>query len=276
MKLILKRFFSMNSYISTGGVLVAVSVIAAVLAPIISPCDPVAIQAVNRLLPPSSLHMMGTDELGRDILSRLLYGTQTSIVIGMSVVIISTILGIAVGTLSGFYRKLDSLLMRILDGIMAFPSIIIAITMAGILGPGKLNIVFALSFAYFPLMARIVRSSVLTVRDIEYVESAHAVGANNFYIITKYILPNIISPIIVQATFIFALSVLDEAALSFLGVGIKAPTPSLGGMISDGRKFMSVAPWIVISPGAAIAWIVLGLNLLGDGLRDFFDPRLDS
>lgn len=255
--------------------MVAFSVITAVLAPIISPCDPIAVQAVKRLLPPSSLYIMGTDELGRDILSRLLYGTQTSIEIGMAVVIISSISGIAIGTVAGFYRKLDNTLMRILDGMMAFPSIIIAITMAGILGPGKLNIVSALSFAYFPLMTRIVRSSVLNVRDLEYVESGHAVGANNYYIITKYILPNIISPIIVQATFIFALSVLDEAALSFLGVGIKAPAPSLGGMISDGREFISAAPWIVLFPGVAIAWIVLGLNLLGDGLRDLLDPRLN-
>lgn len=166
--------------------------------------------------------------------------------------------------------------MRILDGVMAFPSIIIAIALAGILGTGKINIIIALSVAYFPTMARIVRSSVLSLRDIEYVQSIKVLGASDVYIIIHHIIPNIISPIIVQMTFIFALAVFDEAALSYLGVGIRAPEPSLGGMVSDARKYMSVAPWTILYPGLMIAYIVLGLNLLGDGLRDYFDPKLNE
>ena len=252
------------------------AILISIFCTIISPYNPIEVNTDNRLLAPTLDHIFGTDELGRDIQSRMFYGVRVSMQIGGAVVICSSILGIIVGILSGYYKIMDNWLMRILDGIMAFPSIILAIVLAGILGTGKINIIIALSFAYFPTMARVVRSSVFSIKDMEYIDSVRAVGAGDYYIITRYILPNIISPIIVQATFIFALAVFDEAALSYLGVGIQAPAPSLGGMVNDARNYMSVAPWTIITPGISIALVVFGLNLLGDGLRDFLDPHLNK
>ena len=217
---------------------------------------------------------MGTDHFGRDIMSRLIYGARVSIQIGISVVVLSTFIGGLIGLVAGYYSKVDNLIMRILDGFMAFPGIIIAIILAAICGAGKLNIIMALSFSYFPQMARVVRSCILIGKEWECVESAKSSGAQDGYILFKYILLNSLSPIIVQATFIFALAILDEAVLSFLGLGIEPPYPSWGGMITEGRAFMSVAPWEIMFPGVAIMITVLGLNLLGDGLRDYLDPRL--
>lgn len=263
-----------HAYILTGGILVALVLMLALLAPLLTTYDPLDMMPRNRLLPPSSQHLLGTDEFGRDVLSRVLYGARASVQIGLAVVFVTIISGTLVGMLAGYYKGLDNLLMRILDGLMAFPEIIIAITLAAIWGSGMTNIIFAMSFAYFPRMARVVRGSVMASRELEYVEAARALGGRNTYIMARHILPNCLSPILVQATFCFASAILAEAALSYLGVGIKEPTPSWGGMISQGRDFMSVAPWLVNVPGVAIILSVLGLNLLGDGLRDFFDPRL--
>ena len=259
-----------------GIVIVLTAIFIAVFCPIITKYDPLLVNVKERITAPTGQHKLGTDEMGRDVLSRMFFGVRASMIIGVSVAIISTVAGIIVGVIAGYYKKVDNALMRILDGVMAFPSIIIAIALAGILGTGKINIIIALSVAYFPTMARIVRSSVLSLRDIEYVQSIKVLGASDAYIIIHHIIPNIISPIIVQMTFIFALAVFDEAALSYLGVGIRAPEPSLGGMVSDARKYMSVAPWTILYPGLMIAYIVLGLNLLGDGLRDYFDPKLNE
>ena len=238
-----------NIFLIVGIVIVLTAIFIAVFCPIITKYDPLLVNVKERITAPTGQHKLG---------------------------IISTVAGIIVGVIAGYYKKVDNALMRILDGVMAFPSIIIAIALAGILGTGKINIIIALSVAYFPTMARIVRSSVLSLRDIEYVQSIKVLGASDAYIIIHHIIPNIISPIIVQMTFIFALAVFDEAALSYLGVGIRAPEPSLGGMVSDARKYMSVAPWTILYPGLMIAYIVLGLNLLGDGLRDYFDPKLNE
>lgn len=265
-----------HPYIVVGGILVVLALLLALLAPLITKFDPLEIDAKNRLLSPSLIHPMGTDEFGRDVMSRVLYGARISLQVGISVVLLTTVIGSIVGVIAGYYPKADNLIMRILDGFMAFPGIIIAICLAAIWGAGKLNIILALSFAYFPPMARIVRSCVITVKEWECVESAKAVGAKNTYIILKYILSNSLSPIIVQATFSFAVAILDEAALSFLGVGIAPPNPSWGGMITEARSFMAVAPWTMIFPGIAIVLTVLGLNLLGDGLRDLLDPRLQE
>jgi len=246
----------------------------AVFASLISPYDPLETNGQERLSSPSLQHYMGTDQLGRDILSRVLYGAQSSLLIGGSVVFIVTISGVSVGVLSGYYPKIDAVIMRIIDGFMAFPAIIIAIMLAAMQGTGKLNIILALSFAYFPRMARVARASVLAIKELDYIDSARVAGAKDRHIIWKYILLNSLSPIIVQATFIFAISILDEAALSFLGIGIKAPEPSWGGMINEGRHFMTVAPWLMVFPGSILLIAVLGLNILGDGLRDLMDPRL--
>ena len=265
-----------NIFLIVGIVIVLTAIFIAVFCPIITKYDPLLVNVEERITAPTGQHKLGTDEMGRDVLSRMFFGVRASMIIGVSVAIISTMAGIIVGVIAGYYNKVDNVLMRILDGVMAFPSIIIAIALAGILGTGKINIIIALSVAYFPTMARIVRSSVLSLRDIECVQSIKVLGASDVYIIIHHIIPNIISPIIVQMTFIFALAVFDEAALSYLGVGIRAPEPSLGGMVSDARKYMSVAPWTILYPGLMIAYIVLGLNLLGDGLRDYFDPKLNE
>lgn len=265
-----------HPYILVGGILVIIAVLVAVLAPLITTFDPLEVDTKNRLLSPSITHPMGTDEFGRDVMSRVLYGARISIQVGISVVCVTTIIGSIVGVIAGYCPKADNIIMRILDGFMAFPGIIIAICLAAIWGAGRLNIILALSFAYFPPMARIVRSCVITVKEWECVESARAAGAKDVYIVLKYILSNSLSPIIVQATFSFAVAILDEAALSFLGVGITPPNPSWGGMITEARSFMAVAPWTMIFPGIAIVLTVLGLNLLGDGLRDLLDPRLQE
>jgi peptide/nickel transport system permease protein len=263
-----------HPYIITALVILMFLLLLALLAPVLTDYDPENNDARNRLKPPSTEHFLGTDEFGRDVFTRLIYGIRASMQVGFSVVILTAFFGIIVGVIAGYYPELDNIIMRFLDGMMAFPGIIIAISLAAIWGAGKYNIIFALSFAYFPKMARIVRSAVISIKDIEYVESARAIGAKDHYIIFKYILRNSASPILVQATFNFALAILDEAALSFLGIGILPPTPSLGGMIADARSYMTVAPWLIFSPGVMIIFSVLSLNLLGDGLRDFLDPHL--
>lgn len=263
-----------NRYMVIGGFLIFIFVSMALFAPWLARVDPLAIDPVNRLRPPSSAHWMGTDELGRDIYSRVVYGSRTSIQIGFLVVLLSTVFGTVVGLSAGYFKRVDTIVMRILDGLMAFPDIIIAVTLAAIWGSGKSTLVLAMVTAYFPRMTRTVRAAAINVCDLEYVESAKAIGCTSLYIIRNYILPNSLSPIIVQAAFIFAAAVLSEAALSFLGVGIRPPTPTWGGMVSQGRTFIVIAPWVIIFPGIAIAMAVLGLNLLGDGLRDHMDPRL--
>lgn len=263
-----------NRYMIIGGALIFIFVCLAIFAPWLARVDPLAINPANRLHPPSFAHWMGTDDLGRDIYSRVVFGSRTSIQIGFLVVFFSTALGLIVGLSAGYFKKADTIVMRILDGFMAFPDIIIAVTLAAVWGSGEFTLVLAMVTAYFPRMTRTVRAAAINVCDLEYVESAKSIGCTSFYIIRKYILPNSLSPIIVQAAFIFAAAVLSEAALSFLGVGIKPPAPTWGGMVSQGRTYIIIAPWVVVFPGIAIAMAVLGLNLLGDGLRDYMDPRL--
>lgn len=262
-----------NKGIIIGLILLIVCIVFSLLAPYISQYDPLETSGEDRLMSPSREHLMGTDQLGRDIMSRVLYGSRYSLAIGISVVVVSTIMGTFIGLISGYYEKIDRVIMRILDGFMAFPSIIIAITLAAIWGTGTLNIVLALSFANFTRMARVVRASVFSIKKLEYIDAGEVLGIGKARIIFRHILGNCFSPIIVQATFIFAISILDEAALSFLGVGIQAPLPSWGGMISEGRNFMSVAPWIILFPGGVMLMTVLGLNILGDGLSDILDPK---
>lgn len=265
-----------HPYIITSIIILILLIFLSLFAPFLTNYNPVRNNARKRLQPPSLENFLGTDQFGRDIFTRILYGIRISMQVGLAVVILTVFFGGIVGVAAGFYPQLDSVLMRILDAMMAFPGIIIAISLAAIWGAGKFNIVLALSFAYFPKMARIVRSSVISIKDLEYVESARAAGAKDFRIIFKYILKNSASPIMVQATFNFALAILDEAALSFLGVGIMPPAPSLGAMVTDARTYMVVAPWMILAPGLTIILAVLSLNLLGDGLRDLMDPHLKN
>ncbi len=268
------KMLRLHPYLVVGGALVLFIAVLAIFAPILSTYEATAIRPRDRLQAPSRTHIMGTDEFGRDVFTRVLYGARSSLRIGFAVVILTVVSGISVGLLSGFYPGIDRVIMRVLDGWMAFPEIILAVTLAAIWGSGQSVLIFAISFAYFPRMARIVRSIVINVKQLGFIEAARATGAKDVHILLRHILPNCIPSIIVQATFSFAAAILAEAALSFLGVGIQAPMPSLGGMVSDARNYLPIAPWIGLYPGFFIVLSVLGLNLLGDGLRDLLDPQV--
>jgi peptide/nickel transport system permease protein len=249
-------------------------VLVALFADWIAPHDPVRNNFRYRLGAPNAIHWLGTDRFGRDILSRIIHGTRVSLRIGLMVVAATGIMGAILGALAGYFRAADGPIMRVMDGLMAFPGILLAVSLAAALGPSETNAAIALTVAYTPRTARIVRAAVLVVREMEYVEAARALGAGHLHILARHILPNSLTPLVVQCTYIFALSILAEAVLSFIGVGPPPPTPSLGGVIADGRDYMLEAPWISLFPGLMIAITVLGLNLLGDGLRDVLDPRM--
>lgn len=246
----------------------------AVFADLIAPYDPNKNNYRNLLSPPSAQHWFGTDGFGRDILSRVIHGTRVSLRIGLVVVVLTGLLGVVIGTLAGYIRWLDNTTMRLMDGLMAFPGVLLAIALAAALGPSEMNAIIALTVTFTPRTARIVRSSVLVIKQLPYVEAAVAVGAGHARVIFRYILANALSPLIVQLTFVFAVSILAEAILSFLGVGPPPPAPSLGNIIAEGRNYVQEASWIAFFPGIAIVCTVLGLNLMGDGLRDVIDPRL--
>lgn len=269
-----KKRLNIHPYLLVGGLLVLIPLIAAIFAPLLTSYDPVAINSADRLMGPSSRHLLGTDELGRDILSRVLFGARYSFFIGLMVVLLSTLVGCCLGSMCAYFPKVDIVVFRIIEGIIAFPVMVIAIVMATIWGGGMFNLILALVFGYFPNMTLIVRSTALTIKKMGYVESVEAAGAKNIYIILKYILPNAVSPIIVQATFTFAAAIISEASLSFLGVGVEASTPTWGGMINFARTNFMVAPWTMLAPALMMVITILGLNLLGDGLRDELDPKL--
>jgi peptide/nickel transport system permease protein len=259
-----------------GAVLVALNVLVAVFAPAIGRWEPQLLDVKARLSPPTAAHWMGTDDVGRDVWSRVIHGTRLSMVVGGAVVALSFVGGIVFGLLGGYYRPLDNVLMRIMDGFMAFPGIILAIAMMASLGPSVVNVIVALGVVYVPRVARIVRGSVLVIRETPYVEAALALGVPDLIVLGRHVLPNCLSPVIVQGTFIFAAAVLGEAALSFLGVGVPPQIPSWGSVLAEGRLYIQQAPWLTLFPGAAIMACILGLNLFGDGLRDLLDPKLQG
>lgn len=259
----------------TGAVLVLIVVVAALAAGWIAAESPTRMNMRQRFAPPGGARfLLGTDAFGRDILARLVHGAQVSLRIGLLVVVVSGLLGTFFGAVAGYFRRLDNPVMRVMDAFMAFPAILLAIAIAAALGPSELNVVVALAAVYTPRTARIVRASVLVVREAEYVLAARTAGAGHARILLGHILPNSMAPLTVQLTFIFAYAVLAEAVLSFLGVGPAPPTPTWGNMIADGRNFIREAPWITLMPGIAVSMTVLGLNLVGDGLRDVLDPRM--
>ena len=268
-----RRLLAHRSF-AVGAGLFSVIVLLAIFADLIAPYDPNANDFRSLLAAPGAAHLLGTDGYGRDILSRIIHGTRVSLRIGIMVVVATGVLGTLIGAVAGYFRPLDNLIMRIMDGLMAFPGVLLAIALAAVLGASEFNAVLALTVTFTPRTARIVRASVLVVREMAYVEAAVAAGAGHLRILVRHIIANSLSPLIVQLTFVFAVSILAEAILSFLGVGPPPPTPSLGNIIAEGRDYMQVAPWISLSPGLAIAACVLGLNLIGDGLRDVLDPRM--
>ncbi|MBI1779639.1 MAG: ABC transporter permease [Proteobacteria bacterium] len=258
----------------TGAVLFSLIVLMALFADLLAPHAPNQNNVRYRLGEPNDLFWLGTDNFGRDILSRVIHGSRVSLRIGLMVVITNAVFGTMIGACAGYFRLLDNPVMRLMDGLMAFPAILLAIALAAVLGPSEVNAAIALTVAYTPRTARIVRASVLVVREMDYVQAALATGAGHIRILFRHILANSMAPLIVQLTFIFAVSVLAEAVLSFIGVGPPPPTPTWGNIISEGRNYIREAPWISLFPGIAIAVTVLGLNLLGDGLRDVLDPRM--
>jgi peptide/nickel transport system permease protein len=264
-----------NWLATIGVVLVVIFVIFALFAPWIAPQDPARIELATRLSPPSLTHPCGTDELGRDILSRLIYGARISMLVGSSVVLGALFLGLVVGSIAGYYGgKIDRFVNVILmNAFLSFPGILIAISFVAFRGPGIFNLILALCLGGWVGYARLVRAQVLAAREREYVEAARALGASDWRIITSHILPNIIQPVIVQAAIGMAGAVLAEATMSFLGLGVPPPTASWGSMLNDGRAHLFDAPHLVLFPAAAVMLAVLSFNFIGDALRDYLDPR---
>ncbi len=258
----------------TGLALFGVVLAAGLAAPWAAGVDPAKIAMRARFRPPSLEHWFGTDNLGRSLWSRTLWGAQLSMIIGISVVAINAVFGTVIGALAGYVRWLDKAIMGFNDAMMAFPAVLLAIGITAALGASVLNVIIALSIVYIPRTARIVRASVIVLREMEFVQAAVAAGAGHWRILTRHIMPNAVAPLVVQLSFLFAYAVLTESTLSFLGLGAVPPTPTWGNIMADGRQYLTDAPWIITIPGVALMLTVLGLNLLGDGLRDVLDPRL--
>ena len=263
-----------HRHFTTGAALFGVVLLAAMLAPWIAPTDPTKLAMRFKFLPPGAAHLFGTDNFGRSLWSRTIWGAQHSVLMGLAVVALNAVFGTLLGAVAGYYRHLDNMLMRVNDALMAFPAILLAIGITAVLGPSTLDVVLALAIVYVPRTARIVRASVIVLRESEFVQAATAAGAGDWRILRRHILPNAMAPLIVQLSFLFAYSVLTEATLSFLGLGAVPPTPTWGNIMAEGRQYMTEAPWIITIPGIWLMVTVMGLNLLGDGLRDVLDPRL--
>ncbi len=259
----------------TAGLLLTVALLlVAAAAPLLSPYDPDVQDTARRLEPPSRQHLLGLDDLGRDVLSRILYGARVSLRVGFSVVILASLLGVTLGAIAGYFGGvIDTLIMRLTDILLAFPGILLAIAMVAVLGPSLNNVIVALATIGWVAYARLVRGQVLKVREMEYVTAAKALGAGSPRVIILHVLPNVINPVIVMATLGLAGAILSEAALSFLGLGVQPPTPSWGAMLTAGRRYLGVANHLAVFPGAAIMLAVMGLNFLGDGLIDALDPK---
>jgi peptide/nickel transport system permease protein len=268
------RMVRQRRVIGLGALILLVMLGMAAAAPALAPYDPLDIQPSERLRRPAEAHPFGTDEFGRDILSRVIYGARLSLLVGGLVTLVAIAAGTVIGLVAGWSPRADRVIMRVMDGVMAFPDILLAIALMAALGPSVRNVVIALAFVYTPRVARVVRASVLVVVNQDYVDAARAIGARGRRILARHVLANCVSPIIVQGTFVAAYAMLGEAALSFLGVGVPPETPTWGGIIAMGQVYLSQAWWISIFPGAAVILTVLALNLVGDGLRDFLDPRL--
>lgn len=257
-----------------GLAIIVLIAVLSLLAPWIAPYSPSKLSVANRLNGPSLAHLFGTDDMGRDVFTRVLYSGRTSLTVAVAVVMLASVIGVIMGLLSGFFRRADAPVSRLIDAMMAFPDILLAIALVAALGPSANNVVIALGLVYAPRLARVVRASTLVIRELPYVEAARALGVPTHIILVRHVLRNVASPLLVQATFIFSSSILAEAGLSFLGVGISPDIPTWGTMISVGRQYLDQAPWIMWFPGGAIIITVLSLQLVGDGLRDLLDPRL--
>jgi peptide/nickel transport system permease protein len=260
--------------VAFGLIVLTVFVLLAIFAPLIAPYAPGKLSIVNRLQPPSLQWFFGTDEFGRDVFSRTIYAGRLSLLVGAAVVTLATVIGVVLGLLAGFFPKLDTPIARVIDAMMAFPDILLAIALVAALGPSLTTVIIALSIVYAPRLARVVRASTLVIRELPYVEAARALGISTPHIMTRHVLRNLLSPVLVQGTFLFAHAMLAEAGLSFLGVGVSPEIPTWGTMIASGRQYIGQADWVTLFPGIAIVLSVLSLQMVGDGLRDMLDPRL--
>ncbi len=268
------RLFRMR-LAGVGIILIAVFVLSALLAPVISPQSPTKQQVTNALKPPSAEHLLGTDELGRDMLSRILYGGQASLEVGFLSVSMALLLGVSLGLVAGYWSNswVETVIMRVMDALLAFPALVLALALVAALGPGLNNAIIAIGVVGIPTYARLTRGQVLSAKEREYIEAARTVGASDLRIMVRHLLPNVSAPLIVQTSLGFATAILAEAALSFLGLGVQPPTPSWGSMLNGARGYLDIDPWLIIGPGTAIFLAVLGFNFIGDGIRDILDPR---
>ncbi|UPJ49324.1 ABC transporter permease [Bradyrhizobium sp. 200] len=266
-------FLAKHPVILIGGAVLLLFILIALLAPLVLP-DPTRLNPVQRLRTPSLQNLFGTDQFGRSTLSRTLNGTRISLTVGILVAVVTTAVGLLFGLVAGFLRRIDNVIMRLMDGIMAIPGILLAIALMSLFGSSIQNVVVAISIAEIPRMARIVRSSVLVIREQPYVEAAVTNGTKLSRLLWRHVLPNIAAPVIVQATYVFASAMIVESVLSFLGAGTPPTIPSWGNMLAEGRQYLQRAPWMIAFPGACLALLVLTVNVLGDALRDALDPRL--
>jgi peptide/nickel transport system permease protein len=258
----------------TGLIALTLLVTISLLAPVLAPYNPVAINLAEKVQPPSRAHWVGTDYFGRDVLTRVLYGGRISLSVGLIVVGIAMLIGVPVGLVAGFLGgRVDNLLMRLMDAFLTFPPLLLAVAIVGSLGPDIQNVVLALGIVNIPIFARLVRGSILAVREEVYVSAAQALGSGTFRILVLHILRNIVAPIVVQMTVTFSGAIIAEASLSFLGLGAQPPNPSWGRDLNEARRYIADGPWLLLGPTTAIMISVLGLNFLGDGLRDAMDPR---
>ncbi|MCH2303098.1 MAG: ABC transporter permease [SAR324 cluster bacterium] len=269
-----RRLFSRYPLMYIGGGLLLIMVFLAVFAPLLFTSDPIQMNPVERLKTPSLIHWFGTDMFGRDIYSRTVYGSRISLVVGLVAAVLSVILGLFIGLVAGYIRFLDAILMRIMDGLMAIPGILLAIALVSLSGASLITVTIAITIPEIPRVVRLVRSIVLSVREEPYVEAAIAAGTRLPLILSRHVLPNTIPPLIVQASYVCGAAMLTEAILSFLGAGTPPEVPSWGNIMAEGRLYFQIAPWIIFFPGITLAVTVLAVNVLGDGLRDTLDPRI--
>ena len=269
-----RRLLSRYPLMYIGGGLLLIMVFLAVFAPLLFTSDPIQMNPVERLKTPSLTHWFGTDMFGRDIYSRTVYGSRISLVVGLVAAVLSVILGLFIGLVAGYIRFLDAILMRVMDGLMAIPGILLAIALVSLSGASLITVTIAITIPEIPRVVRLVRSIVLSVREEPYVEAAIAAGTRLPLILSRHVLPNTIPPLIVQATYVCGSAMLTEAILSFLGAGTPPEVPSWGNIMAEGRLYFQIAPWIIFFPGITLAVTVLAVNVLGDGLRDTLDPRI--
>lgn len=255
-----------------GGLLITILLII-IFSPYIASYSPLEINISNRLQPPSTKNIFGTDSFGRDVFSRVIWGGRISLFVGIMSTLIVGIFGIFIGLIVGYFEKADQVIMRIMDGMMAFPSIFLALVLMAIFGSGIFKVILAISIVFIPRIVRVVRVTVLSIKNLEYIKAARCLGSSNWRIMVKDILPNCINPIVIQLSITFARAILSEAGLSFLGVGVPPPASSWGNIISDGRNLIFIAPWVTFFAGFAILITIFVLNILGDGLRDVLDPK---